>query len=174
MILCAGSKSTWTRRSKMTDIRIGGWAIYFDSLFYAQYKELMNLVGKARAMDPANYQSKRITKLFVATRRLIFEDIPSNPSDPRFRQGNTLGEEYKHWFRAKFFQQYRIFFRFSEREKVIIFAWMNDEDTKRAYDSKTDAYRVFRKMLQNGRPPDDWQTLLREAKKTTSQIEEEI
>nr|WP_232465207.1 type II toxin-antitoxin system YhaV family toxin [Oleiphilus messinensis] len=32
---------------------------------------------------------------------------------------------------------------------------MNDEKTKRAYDSKTDAYRVFEKMLSSGRPPDD-------------------
>ena len=30
-------------------------------------------------------------------------------------------------------------------------------------DSKTDAYRVFGKMLKSGHPPDDWDTLLAEA-----------
>jgi len=47
---------------------------------------------------------------------------------------------------------------------VIVFAWINDEDTKRAYESSDDAYQVFRKMLESGRPPDDWSTLLAEAR----------
>ena len=37
-------------------------------------------------------------------------------------------------------------------------------DTKRAYESSDDAYRVFRKMLENGNPPDDWSQLLAEAR----------
>jgi toxin YhaV len=40
---------------------------------------------------------------------------------------------------------------------------VNDEDTKRAYDSGDDAYRVFRKMLASGHPPDDWDQLLKES-----------
>ena len=43
-------------------------------------------------------------------------------------------------------------------------AWVNDEDTKRAYESNDDAYRVFRKMLASGYPPDDWHELLAEAR----------
>jgi len=35
----------------------------------------------------------------------------------------------------------------------------------RAYESKSDAYRVFRRMLDGGNPPDDWESLLAEAKK---------
>jgi toxin YhaV len=162
------------RRWKMTEIRVLGWTIYFDGLFFAQYKELMGAADKARAADPIHYESKRAVKLFAATRRLIFEEIPKDPSDPRFRQSNTLGEDYRHWFRAKYFQQYRIFFRLNEKEKIIIFAWMNDDGTKRAYDSRTDAYRVFRKMLERGRPSDDWVTLLKEAKQTPSKIEGDL
>lgn len=151
----------------MTERRINGWTIYFDSLFLHQYGQLMAAVERDRAADPANFESRRAAKLFAATRRLIFEDIPARPSDSRFRQGNTLGEHHKHWFRAKFFQQYRIFFRFSERDRIIVYAWMNDEGTKRAYDSRSDAYRVFRKMLERGHPPDDWASLLSEARKAT-------
>ncbi len=43
-------------------------------------------------------------------------------------------------------------------------AWVNDENTKRAYESSDDAYRVFRKMLESGHPPDDWSQLLAEAR----------
>ena len=45
----------------------------------------------------------------------------------------------------------------------MVFAWVNDEDTKRAYDSADDAYRVFRRMLDSGHPPGDWGQLLTEA-----------
>ena len=41
---------------------------------------------------------------------------------------------------------------------------MNDEKSKRAYESKTDAYRVFKKMLESGNPPDDWEKLLEQVK----------
>jgi len=62
-----------------------------------------------------------------------------------------------------FFQQYRLFFRYHTPSKVIVFAWVNDEDNKRAYESSEDAYRVFRKMLESGHPPDDWSQLIDEA-----------
>ena len=42
--------------------------------------------------------------------------------------------------------------------------WVNDEDTKRTDESSDDAYRVFRKMLESGHPPDDWNHLLVEAR----------
>ncbi|MCC6196645.1 MAG: type II toxin-antitoxin system YhaV family toxin, partial [Burkholderiales bacterium] len=46
----------------------------------------------------------------------------------------------------------------------IVFAWVNNEDTKRADESSDDAYRVFRKMLESGHPPGDWNQLLAEAR----------
>jgi toxin YhaV len=98
-----------------------------------------------------------------AIAKLAFEVIPQDPTRSEYRQGNTLGASYKHWFRAKFFQQYRLFFRYHLESKIIIFAWVNDERSKRAYESNTDSYRVFRKMLEGGYPPDDWDALLKDA-----------
>ena len=60
-------------------------------------------------------------------------------------------------------QQYRFFFRYHQESKIIIYAWVNDDSSKRAYDSKADAYHVFQKMLENGHPPDNWDELLKEA-----------
>jgi toxin YhaV len=71
----------------------------------------------------------------------VFEAIPQDPTRAEYRQGDTLGEEHKHWCRAKFFQQYRLFFRYDFASRVIIFAWVNDDDSKRAYGSSDDAYR---------------------------------
>lgn len=48
----------------------------------------------------------------------------------------------------------------STSAKVIVFAWVNDETTLRTYGAKSDAYAVFRKMLDRGAPPDSWEALL--------------
>ena len=99
----------------------------------------------------------------AAIAKLAFDVIPQDPSRSEYRQGATLGTDRKHWFRAKFFQQYRLFFRYHAGAKMIVYAWVNDDDTKRAYESSDDAYRVFRKMLESGHPPDDWDQLLGQA-----------
>jgi len=147
------------------EIIVNGWILCAHPVFLDQYENLINQVEKLREKDPQNYKNKNPTKRLAAIQKLLFEIIPNDPTLPDYRQGNTLGEEHKHWFRAKFFQQYRLFFRFHKESKIIVFAWVNDEDTKRAYDNKMDAYKVFKKMLHNKRPPSDWKTLLQEAKK---------
>ena len=50
---------------------------------------------------------------------------------------------------------------------------LNDEKTKRAYESKSDAYRTFRKMLDRGNPPDDWATLLKQAQAATATLNDD-
>jgi hypothetical protein len=60
---------------------------------------------------------------------------------------------------AKFFQRYRLFFRFDLKAKIIVYALVNDEDSKRAYGSKNDAYAVFKAMLVVGNPPSAWADL---------------
>ncbi|MDF1632018.1 type II toxin-antitoxin system YhaV family toxin [Mycoplana sp. MJR14] len=144
----------------MTDHKINGWTLYLHPLFASALRQMIEDVRRAKAADPVNYRNKRAAKLLAATRKMAFEDIPANPADPKFRQGDTLGERYKHWFRGKYLQQYRLFFRYHETQRIIVLAWLNDETSKRAYGSRTDAYAVFAKMLKNGNPPDDWPGLL--------------
>jgi len=55
---------------------------------------------------------------------------------------------------------------------VIVYAWVNDEDTKRAYESSDSAYRVFHKMLESGHPPDERDQLLAEAQKESRRMQE--
>src|SRR3990167_7598248 len=125
----------------------------------------MNGVERLRKTNQLDYKKKNSTKQLAAISKLIFEMIPNDPTLPEYRQGGTLGPNYKHWHRAKFFQQYRLFFRYHQESKVIIYAWVNDVETKRAYDSKSDAYLVFTKMLKKRAPPDNWAELLSESKK---------
>jgi toxin YhaV len=143
---------------------IKGWSIFAHPQFLDSFESLVAHVERLRAKDPKGYTAKNSTKRLTAIVKLAFEIIPEDPTRPEFRQGAALGDEYKHWFRAKFFQQYRLFFRYHRESRIIIYACVNDEDTKRAYESDSDAYRTFRRMLKSGNPPDDWNQLLRQAK----------
>jgi toxin YhaV len=142
---------------------VNGWTIFAHPLFLDQLDVVIKQVEAHRQKDPIGYVRKNASKRLTAIAKLAFEVIPQDPARTEYRQGNTLGEEHKHWFRAKFFQQYRLFFRYHMESRIIIYAWVNDEDSKRAYENADDAYRVFRKMLENGHPPDDWQALLSES-----------
>ena len=143
---------------------IHGWTVFAHPLFLAQIEALAKQVEPLKQRDPVGYVNKNASKRLAAITRLAFDVVPQDPARPEYRQGGTLGDDHKHWFRAKFFQQYPLFFRYHASSRVIVFAWVNDEDNKRAYESSDDAYRVFRKMLKSGQPPDDWNQLLTEAR----------
>ena len=106
---------------------INGWRIFAHPLFVSQLAELSDKVESLRQKCPQVYQRKNTTKRLAAIKKLAFEIIPQDPTRKEYRQGNTLGGEYKHWFRAKFFQQYRLFFRYHQQQKIIVYAWVNDE-----------------------------------------------
>lgn len=141
-----------------------GWAIYAHPLFLDQLMTLTDEVEVRKRRDPETWRRKNASKGLAAILKLVTTDIPADPGAPQFRQGDTLGSHRKHWFRAKFFQQYRLFFRFDSSRKIIVFVWVNDEDTLRAYGSRSDAYSVFKGMLDSGHPPDDFDAVLNEAK----------
>lgn len=153
---------------------IHGWTIFAHPLFLAQIEALTWQVETLKQKDPTGYVKKNASKRLAAIIKLAFDVIPQDPVRPEYRQGGTLGDDHKHWFRAKFFQQYRLFFRYHAPSKVIVYAWVNDEYTKRAYESSDDAYRVFRKMLEGGHPPDDWDQLLIKAQKESQRMQDSL
>lgn len=142
----------------------GGWTILFHPLLLDQIERLVTAAEKERAKQRPGQPDGANTKLAAAIRHLIFSEVPQDPSRPRYRHGGTLGHSQKHWLRAKFGNgRYRLFFRYRNDIRLIVFAWVNDAESLRTYGSATDAYAVFRKMLGQGNPPDDWDALARAA-----------
>ena len=158
----------------ITPLTVNGWKIYAHPVFIKQVENLISEVLKRKQKDPDTWQQKNCAKRLKAIFKLISEDIPNDPQGSQFQQGNTLGSAGTHWFRAKFFQQYRLFFRFDSNAKVILLAWVNDEKTLRAYDSKSDAYTVFQKMFTNGTPPNNFDDLLAECLKAQKDFEDTL
>lgn len=140
-----------------------GWRLYAWPEFQRQFGALVAEVEKLREKDPAGYASHPRAKLLAAVLRLTTEIIPADPSAEAFRQGNTLGAEHRHWFRARFYQRFRLFFRFHSGRRIIVYAWMNDESSLRKSGSRNDPYSVFRRKLESGSPPGDFDELLAES-----------
>jgi toxin YhaV len=142
---------------------VNGWRLYAHPLFDQQFRRLVEQVEALAATDTVGYKQQPAAKLLATINRHIREIIPRDPGAAEFRQGNTLGSDNRHWFRAKFHERYRLFYRFSSREKVIIYAWVKDERTLRKAGSRTDPYHVFRAMLEAGDPPNTLDQLLMRA-----------
>ncbi len=143
--------------------RAQGWWLLTWSEFQRQFDALMAEVERLRDRDPAGYGTHPKTKLLATILRLITEDIPREPGHKEFRQGTTLGGEYTGWYRASFHQRFRLFFRFRSVERAIVYAWVNTETGLRKSGDKNDPYAVFRRMLDRGSPPNDFDELLRQS-----------
>lgn len=145
------------------DTPLPPYRLYAHPLFLGQLDALEEEVARLRHKDPVGFVRKNASKRLAALVHLIYDVIPADPLRPEYRQGHTLGQAHTHWFRAKFLGQYRLFFRVDRAARVIVYAWVNDEDSLRAYGSRTDAYRTFATMLAAGHPPDGWEALVKEA-----------
>lgn len=135
-------------------IEVKGWRIFLHPLVVGRIKEWQ--VG-------ASNGDVRARKLLAGLNKLMLEVVPSDPGHPRFYLGHSLGPDYGHWRRAKMYQRYRLFFRFSSAHRSIVFIWINNEYSLRTYGATTDAYATFQKMIERGTPPDDLDQLLRES-----------
>jgi len=149
---------------------VNGWTLLFHEALIGQVKTLAGACQRAHRADAKNFRSNANVKLFAALAKLMLEMIPADPSRTEYRQGNTLGEAYRHWFRAKFFGRFRLFFRYDSRSRIIVYAWVNDERSLRQRGGKSDPYEVFRRMLASGNPPNEWAALVRSSAELPSEI----
>ena len=148
-----------------------GWALLFHDCVIEQLQKLQAAARRAQENDPKGFESNANVKLFRALSQLMMDVVPGDPARDEYRQGNTLGPAHRHWRRAKIGRRFRLFFRYDSKAKVIVYAWVNDEQTLRSSGSKSDPYAVFEKMLGRGNPPDDWNALVRASKQNWSKLE---
>ena len=140
-------------------VESNGWTLLAHPLFLQQIEKLTVAAEAERRKEPRTPGPN--AKLLAHILDLALEKIPQDPASPAYRHGGALGDERKHWFRAKTGNgRYRLFYRFQSSARLIVFAWVNDASTLRTYGSSTDAYAVFGRMLDSGNPPDDWEDLV--------------
>jgi toxin YhaV len=136
-----------------------GWTLLRHPQFREPFDGLVAKVARLKAADPEGWSNHPKAKMLKRISDLIMDEIPANPDHPDFRLGNTMGKQNSHWRRAKFLGRFRLFYRFDTAAKIIIYVWVNDENTQRKAGSKTDPYAVFEKRLSRGDPPGGWAEL---------------
>ncbi len=141
-------------------MKAGDWTLLFHPQIVGQLSRLALACERAKRGNPDGWRRNANVKLLSSLRKLMFEVVPNDPARPEYRQGSTLGVEYRHWFRVKFGGRFRLFFRYDSKAKIIVYAWVNDERSLRKAGAKNDPYAVFRRMLDRDDPPGDWRALL--------------
>jgi toxin YhaV len=142
-----------------------GWKLYRASAFIETFASLEAEVERLRAEKPTSFASHPKVKLYARLCMLIIEEIPRDPNANVYALGNTLGTTHRHWRQAKFLKRFRLFFRFDSASRIIVYAWVNDENTLRKAGSRSDPYAIFSRRLENGDPPDAWDELLVDGRK---------
>jgi toxin YhaV len=151
-------------------IQVKGWTVFAHPAFLEQMEALVTAAEAEQGKQAAQIDGPS-TKLLAHLVDLGFEKIPSDPGNNQYRHGGTLGAGLRHWFRAKTGNgRYRLFYRYSSADKIIIYGWVNDDQSLRTYGSGADAYSVFRRKLQPGYPPDDWASLKEGASSAEARI----
>jgi len=140
------------------------WQLFAYPAFSESLSALVRELARLRAREAVNTRLHPKTKLLKRIIELIVKEIPRDPSAAEYALGNTLGPAHRHWRRAKFLSRFRLFFRYNSNAAVIVYAWINDENTLRKAGSGSDPYHVFAAMLRRGRPPDDWDALMKQAR----------
>ena len=142
-----------------------GWQIWFGELFDARWRAQRDRVKHLKTeLDESHFASHPDVKLFAALVHVVHEAVPRNPEHPDFRLGKTLGDRFTGWRRVKRHglpDRMRLFFKFSSTHKAIVFVWLNDADTLRKDGASADPYAIFRRRLEAGNPPDDFNDLLK-------------
>ncbi|MDD4915335.1 MAG: type II toxin-antitoxin system YhaV family toxin, partial [Methylococcales bacterium] len=95
-----------------------GWTLLFHACLIEQLQKLNAAANRAIESDPEGFESNANVKLFRALSQLILETIPSDPAREEYRQGNTMGANYRHWRRAKIGRRFRLFFRYDSKAKL--------------------------------------------------------
>lgn len=146
---------------------INGWQVFYYKAFAAALDELEAEVTRLAAKDPKGFKAHPKTRLLASVYEAVTQRVPANPEDAQFRLGKTLGSAHKHWRRVKkgLPDRYRLFFRFASKPvRLIVYAWLNDEDTLRKAGAKTDVYAAFQRLLARGEVPGDIDALLKESR----------
>lgn len=127
------------------------WQQFYHRLFVEMLQEMADAVERLKTTNPNSYKKSTQAKIFesiIATIDYVAED----PTRREFLLGNTLGEKYRDWRRAKRLlpPRYRLFFKFFLKHHEIYYAWFNGARSLRQEGSKKDVYYIFRTMLERG------------------------
>jgi toxin YhaV len=123
-------------------MEIHGWRALLHPLFEQQLEKLTRQVERLKSRDPKGYAAHPATKILASLHYYIREAIPSNPDADEFHAPSS-----GYWLQARFHGRYRLFYRISREQRVIVYVWAWN-----GRDSRSGTLGAFRAMLERGDP----------------------
>lgn len=139
---------------------LSGWTFVAWPAFDERWRALITAVATQRAARPTGPLSSPEATVLAALVHLLRDHIARDPNAADYRLKANLGA----WRRVKFLGRLRLFYRFSSVHRLVVLAWLNDENTLRKDGAASDPYQVFAGMLSRGDVPDTWSALVAGAK----------
>lgn len=141
----------------MKIVNVNGWNLYFHPLFAKDYIALQAKASKIKEKLPfEEYISHTDVKLYTSLFDIINNIIPNDP----FANYFVLKDELKRYSRVKHKglpERYRLFFKVFKSRSSIVILWLG---YPRKEGAKNDCYNVFKKMVGQGKMPDDFDDLM--------------
>jgi toxin YhaV len=104
-----------------------GW----DLLFHRELVEQLEILGaEVFKVDDVRVEQRDVdpnVRLFNMLSKLIFYEIPSDPSCPKYRDRSDLDSPMKDWRWARFGGRFRLYFRYDDLYEVIVYALVTDD-----------------------------------------------
>ena len=100
-----------------------------------------------KTLSPEDFQQHEDVKFAARLRKATQEIIPEDPNKPEY----VLSGELRKFRRYKQgLKRYRLFFAFSKEPAIILYLYINDEQTLRKEGSKNDPYQIFSNYVKKG------------------------
>ena len=110
---------------------------------------LKKQVKKLKQTLPSEeFVQHEIVKLAVGVRKSTIEIIPQDPNRREYLLSGDL-KKYRRYKQG--LQRYRIMFCFSNKPRIIIYLYLNDEKHLRKDGDKNDPYHEFKSLISKGK-----------------------
>ena len=76
-------------------MKSGEWSLLFHRCLLEQLERLKAAADRAFASDPLAAMGNANVKLYDALAKLMLETVPDDPARDEYRQGNTMGPEFR-------------------------------------------------------------------------------
>lgn len=128
------------------------YLLKYHELYYQRIQELKSRVKELKAqLTPEQFAQHEAVKLAVRVR-----DAEKEAADDPNRREYLLRDELRKFRRyKKGLGRYRIIFCFSSDPPIIIFLYLNTEQSQRKAGSGRDPYEEFKGLLRRGRVSHD-------------------
>ncbi|MGR3176554.1 MAG: type II toxin-antitoxin system YhaV family toxin [Candidatus Anammoxibacter sp.] len=129
-------------------MKMNNYLLKTHEIFFQRTAELNRQVAELKkTLTPNELTRHETVKLAARVYKATVKRIPSDPNRPEYRLKGEL-KRYRRYKQG--LKRYRLFFSFSTKFRIILYLYLNDENTLRKQGGKNDPYKKFKKLTEQG------------------------